>query len=294
MRIGIDLGGTKTEGILMDSRGKILERVRRPTPQSEGYRAILDTIYALVVELEANSGEPCSVGIATPGSLSPASGRLRNSNTVCMNGQPALDDLQSLLNREIRMANDANCFALSEAIDGAAAGASTVFGVIIGTGTGGGIVINGKPLKGVQNIAGEWGHNPLGNEQRHCYCGRDDCVETYLSGPGLVKTWQLAGGTGNVPALEIANMASQGEALALDALQHYTRHFARALANVINILDPEVVVLGGGLSNIASLYAELPGALEKHIFSDTMYTRIVRNHHGDSSGVRGAAWLWEA
>lgn len=293
MRIGIDLGGTKTEGILMDKQGRILERQRRSTPQADGYQAVLGNIVGLVEQLEQAATTPCRVGIASPGALSPATGRLRNSNTVCMNGKPVLEDLQALLQREIRIANDANCFTLSEAVDGAAAGARVVFGIIIGTGTGGGIVIDGKPLAGLQNIAGEWGHNPLGNEQRPCYCGRDDCVETYLSGPGLVKTWQVAGGQAGKTAAAIAQLFKQGDGLAQQALTIYTQHFARALASVINILDPDVVVLGGGLSNIDSLYETLPTALEEHVFSDTMYTRIVRNQHGDSSGVRGAAWLWD-
>lgn len=292
MRIGIDLGGTKTEGILMDSQGRILERERRVTPQSDGYRAVLANIANLVKTLENRSVEQCSVGIATPGSLSPATGRMRNSNTVCMNGQPVLEDLQNLMQREIRIANDADCFALSEATDGAASGAGVVFGIIIGTGTGGGIVVDGRPLSGLQNIAGEWGHNPLGNEQRPCYCGRLDCVETYLSGPGLLKTWISAGGQPDKNTADIALLAEQGDDLARQVLSNYNQHFARALASVINILDPDVVVLGGGLSNIESLYRTLPEALKEHVFSDTMYTQIVRNRHGDSSGVRGAAWLW--
>lgn len=294
MRIGIDLGGTKTEGILMDASGAIVERQRRSTPQAQGYNAVLENIADLVRQLETIADSACRVGIATPGSLSPATGRLRNSNTVCMNNQPVLEDLQSLLQREIRMANDANCFALSEAVDGAAAGARVVFGIIVGTGTGGGIVIDGKPLAGLQNIAGEWGHNPLGNEQRPCYCGRNDCVETYLSGPGLEKTWAVAGGEAGKTAVDIAELVGQRDPLAIQVLDAYTGHFARALASVINILDPEVVVLGGGLSNIDPLYTTLPVALEPHVFSDTMYTRIVRNLHGDSSGVRGAAWLWDS
>ena len=293
MRIGIDLGGTKTEGILMDAAGNIVERQRRPTPQENGYEAVLDNIAGLVRHLEAIAGQPCRVGVASPGALSPATGLLRNSNTVCMNGQPVLEDLQSLLQREIRIANDANCFTLSEAVDGAAAGARVVFGIIIGTGTGGGIVIDGKPLAGLQNIAGEWGHNPLGSERRRCYCGRNDCVETYLSGPGLVKSWNAAGGKPGKTAADIAGLADRQDPAALRVMETYIDHFARALASVINILDPDVVVLGGGLSNIDRLYTDLPGALETHVFSDTMYTRIVRNRHGDSSGVRGAAWLWD-
>ena len=294
MRIGIDLGGTKTEGIIMDTRGEIQHRLRTPTPQNEGYRAVLDNIAELVRRLESMASCDCRVGIATPGALSPASGKLRNSNTVCMNGKAVKEDLQQLLEREIRIANDANCFALSEAVDGAARGAGLVFGVILGTGTGGGIVIDGKIIEGAQSIAGEWGHNPLGNEHRPCYCGRFDCVETYLSGPGLVRTWLNAGGKQNLSAREIAELSVREDEIARAALQQYHRQFARALASVINILDPEVIVLGGGLSNIDSLYKGVLTGLKRHVFSDALRTRIVKNMHGDSSGVRGAAWLWNA
>lgn len=293
MRIGIDLGGTKTEGIVLASDGHIAHRLRRPTPQAAGYDAILSNIRALAGDLESLAGKPCTIGICTPGSLSPASGLLRNSNTVCMNGKPVLQDLQTLIGREIRIANDANCFALSEAIDGAGAGAAVVFGVIIGTGTGGGIVIDSKLLDGAQNIAGEWGHIPLGNEQRPCYCGRYDCVETYLSGPGLVTTWQQSGGSGEITAQEIYQAVLSNDPVATAALQRYHGHYARALASVINILDPDVIVLGGGLSNIDSLYETALEGLNQHVFSDTMLTRVVKNRHGDSSGVRGAAWLWD-
>jgi fructokinase len=294
VRIGIDLGGTKTEGVVLSDQGEIIHRLRRATPQAEGYNAVLDNIAQLIAELETKAGMSCSVGIGTPGSLSPDTALMRNSNTLCLNGQPALADLNRLLARDIRIANDANCFALSEATYGAAAGAEVVFGVILGTGTGGGIVINGKLIHGAQHIAGEWGHNPLAAENRPCYCGRLDCVETYLSGSGLVQTWHRAGGEGEVNAREIVTLASEGDDLALTTLDHYHAYFARALANVINILDPDVVVLGGGLSNIESLYDKGAVALEQHIFSDTMRTRIVKSKHGDSSGVRGAAWLWDA
>ncbi len=294
MRIGIDLGGTKTEGIVLSDRGEIIYRLRQTTPQAEGYQAVLENVAQLVAELETKAGASCSVGIGTPGSLSPETGLMRNSNTVCLNDQPVLADLNRLLARDIRIANDANCFALSEATDGAAAGAEVVFGVILGTGTGGGIVINGKLISGAQHSAGEWGHNPLASENRPCYCGRLDCVETYLSGPGLVQTWHRAGGEGEVNAKEIVALASENNTLALTTLKHYHANFARALANVINILDPDVVVLGGGLSNIESLYDKGAVALEQHIFSDTVRTHIVKNKHGDSSGVRGAAWLWDA
>jgi len=293
MRIGIDLGGTKTEGIVMDGKGDIVHSLRHPTPQQAGYEAILNNIVDLVAELEREVSTICTVGIGTPGSLSPNNGYMRNSNTTCMNGKPVLDDLQNRLNREIRIANDANCFTLSEAIDGAGSGASVVFGVIIGTGTGGGIVVNGKLIEGAQHIAGEWGHNPLGDEGRPCYCGRKDCVETYLSGPGLMKTWKQLGGKDTVTTHDIVNAAISNTPLALQALDQYYLAFGRALASIVNILDPDVIVLGGGLSNIAALYHQGPTALKPHIFSDTFRTKIVKNYHGDSSGVRGAAWLWE-
>ena len=293
MRIGIDLGGTKTEGIVMDFEGIIAHRLRLPTPQDQGYDAVLDNIAELVFQLETKAGTRCKIGIGTPGSLSPVTACMRNSNTTCMNGKPVLVDLQNRLNREIRIANDANCFALSEAIDGAGKGAAVVFGVIIGTGTGGGIVVNGKLIEGAQHIAGEWGHNPLGNEGRPCYCGRKDCVETYLSGPGLVKTWNRLGGEKDVTARDIIKAVASQTPLALQTLDQYHQAFGRALASIVNILNPDVIVLGGGLSNIESLYEQGLAALNPHVFSELFRTKLVKNQHGDSSGVRGAAWLWE-
>ena len=294
MRIGIDLGGTKTEAIVINTEGVITHRLRRPTPQQQGYDAILRNIIELITQLEAQCATQCTIGIGTPGSLSPDTACMRNSNTICMNGKPLLADLQDRLNREIRIANDANCFALSEAIDGAGQDAAVVFGVIIGTGTGGGIVVNGKLIEGAQHIAGEWGHNPLGDEGRPCYCGRKDCVETYLSGPGLENTWQRLGGKENTSARDIVKAAAQNTPVAVQALTQYYEAFGRALAGIVNILDPDVIVLGGGLSNIDALYQHGVTALKPHVFSDTFRTRIVKNKHGDSSGVRGAAWLWES
>jgi len=293
MRIGIDLGGTKTEGIVMNDRGRIVCRLRRPTPQADGYEAILDNVAGLVTELEISVKTRCTVGIGTPGSLSADTRLMRNANTVCLNGQPLQIDLNARLEREVRIANDANCFALSEARDGAAQGASVVFGVILGTGTGGGIVVDGKLINGAQNIAGEWGHNPLAGENRPCYCGRRDCVETYLSGPGLMTTWQKAGGHDQTSAREIVALAARGESQAQQALEHYYEFFGCAMANIINILDPDIIVLGGGLSNIDSLYTRGAAAVIPHIFSDTPRCRMVKNLHGDSSGVRGAARLWQ-
>lgn len=305
LRIGIDLGGTKTEGVIMDAAGNIFYRERRPTPQAEGYNAILDNVRALVSDLETKAGSRCHVGIGTPGALSPTTGCLKNSNTVCLNGRPVKSDLERLLAREIRIANDANCFALSEALDGAAQGAGVVFGVIIGTGVGGGIVVNGKLVEGAQHVAGEWGHNVLEPDGPPCYCGQRGCVETFLSGPGLALDYRTYGGDPSLDARAIAARAATGDARAESAMQRYLERFGRALAVVINILDPHAIVLGGGMSNVARLYTEGRTQLARHVFaaqgganaavaSDELATRILRNVHGDSSGVRGAAQLWAA
>ena len=292
MQIGIDLGGTKTEGVVLDTQGKILQRIRSETPQAQGYEAVLQNITNLVEALEAKQGEQCSIGIGTPGSISPQTGLMRNSNTVCLNGQPLKGDLEAALGREIRLANDANCFALSEAIDGAAKDQAVVFGIIIGTGTGGGVVVNQQVLYGAQGIAGEWGHNPLGDEKRACYCGREDCVETYLSGAGLLKNYENLSNRKLENVQALLTRVNQNEGDALKALAQYHQYFGRALAGVINILDPDVIVLGGGLSNIKSLYNEGFAAIEPHVFSDVFRTRLRKNQHGDSSGVLGAARLW--
>ena len=292
LRIGIDLGGTKTEGIVMDDSGEILARERRPTPQANGYHAILTNIRDLVLELERHTGTRCRVGLGTPGAISTKTGFLKNSNTVCLNGQPVKQDLEQLLEREIRIANDANCFTLSEAIDGAAQGAPVVFGVIVGTGVGGGIVVNGQLLEGTQHIAGEWGHNVLEPDGPPCYCGKRGCVETFLSGPGLARDYHAAGGDPSYDARTITEHAAQGDALAEAAMQRYLDRFGRALSVVINILDPDAIVLGGGMSNIARLYLEGRACVERHVFNDELRTRILPNLHGDSSGVRGAAQLW--
>ena len=294
MRIGIDLGGTKTEAILMNAEGEILKRTRRPTPATEGYNAILESIADTVNELESLAGTSCKIGIGTPGSLAPGSHLLRNSNTVCLNGQPFQQDLETRLGRSIRMANDANCFALSEAIDGAGAGHGTVFGVIMGTGVGGGIVIDRKLIEGRQHIAGEWGHNSLDPDGPGCYCGRKGCVETYLSGPGLVRAFRQSGGNQASGSHEIVTAARAGENPASQVFNSFLENFGRALATVINILDPDVVVLGGGMSGIKELYAEGKIAVSRHVFNEPMLTPILPNQHGDSSGVRGAAWLWDA
>jgi fructokinase len=294
LRIGIDLGGTKTEGIVMDAAGNILHRERRPTPQADGSRAILTNIRDLVQDLEQRAGASCRIGLGTPGAISAKTGFLKNSNTVCLNGMPVKSDLETLLQREVRNANDANCFALSEALDGAAQGEPVVFGVILGTGVGGGMVVNGRLLEGAQHIAGEWGHNVLEPDGPPCYCGKRGCVETFLSGPGLARDFAAQGGNAALDARAITTAAEQGDTLAEAALQRYLDRFGRALSVVINILDPDAIVLGGGLSHITRLYTEGRAQVTRHVFNDELLTRIVRNLHGDSSGVRGAAQLWAA
>jgi fructokinase len=294
LRIGIDLGGTKTEGIVMDEAGRILLSERLPTPQTDGYDAILQNVYTLVRNLERKTGQVCRVGIGTPGAISTRTDTLKNSNTICLNGKPIQRDLEKILGRTIRIANDANCFALSEAIDGAGQDAGIVFGVILGTGVGGGIVLHGKLHEGPQHIAGEWGHNVLEADGPPCYCGKRGCVETFLSGPGLVCDWSRHGGDAALTAINIVALAEQGDSQAEAVLQRYLHRFGKALSVVINILDPDVVVLGGGMSNIQRLYSEGPDFVRRHIFNDELRTRILPNSHGDSSGVRGAAQLWPA
>jgi fructokinase len=298
LRIGIDLGGTKIEAIVLADDGSEVLRKRVATPAGD-YPGILDAIRDLVARLEAGAGKQCTVGIGMPGSFSLATGRVKNSNSVCLNGQALQRDLEGLLKRPLRFANDANCFTLSEATDGAAAAAAVVFGVIIGTGTGGGITVDGKLVTGPNGIAGEWGHNPLpwprpdelpGPE---CYCGLNGCVETWLSGPGLSRDFQQHGGD-VVEAVEISRRAQAGDAQAQAVLLRHADRMARALASVINIIDPDVIVLGGGVSNINSLYDEVPAGWGRYVFSDRVDTQLARARHGDSSGVRGAAWLWPA
>jgi fructokinase len=295
MKLGIDLGGTKIEIIALDDSGKELLRRRAPTPQGN-YPATLQVIAQLVHDAETELGQRGSLGIGTPGTLSRATGRLKNSNSVVLNGQPILQDIEALLQRKIKISNDANCFALSEATDGAAAGAEVVFGVILGTGVGAGIIVNGHVLTGPNGIAGEWGHNPLPWPQadempgQPCYCGKQGCIETFLSGPGMAKLYQIETGEA-LRAEEIVARAEQGDAVCERSLQRYENRLARSLAHVINILDPDVIVLGGGMSNIERLYANVPGILGNWVFSDRVDTKLVRHQFGDSSGVRGAAWL---
>jgi fructokinase len=295
-RIGVDLGGTKIEAVVLDEGGSMRARRRVPTPRDD-YAATLASIASLVEALEEEAGERGTVGIGMPGALSPASGLVKNANSVWLNGRPFDRDLSQLMGRPLRFANDANCFALSEAVDGAAAGARVVFGVIVGTGTGGGVVVDGRILTGPNAIAGEWGHNPLPWPRVDewpgppCYCGKTACVETFLSGTGLARDYLEATGR-PLGAPEIVAAAAEGDGEAEGALQRYEDRMARALATVVNVLDPDVIVLGGGMSQVARLYSNVPPLLLRYAFSDSLATRIVPPAHGDSSGVRGAAWLW--
>lgn len=296
LRIGIDLGGTKIEVIALGEAGQELARHRVPTPQGD-YAATLAAVVGLVDRVEVETGRRGTVGVGTPGALSRVSGLIKNANSTCLIGEPLKDDLQALLGRELRVANDANCFALSEAVDGAGQGAPVVFGVILGTGVGAGIVVNGRALDGANGIAGEWGHNPLplpaGEDLPlpSCYCGRAGCIETYLSGPGLAMDHARCSGELARPEGIVAG-AAEGDPACEASLARYEHRLARALAGVINILDPDVIVLGGGLSNVERLYETVPSLWRPHVFSDHVATRLLRARHGDSSGVRGAAWLW--
>jgi len=298
MRIGIDLGGTKIEGIAIDAGGR--ERLRRRIAAPRGdYQRTLDAVVGLVRDIEREIGERATVGVGIPGTISPSTGLVRNANSTWLIGRPLAEDLPRLLDRQVRFANDANCFALSEASDGAAAGAAVVFGVIVGTGCGGGVVVRGEVLAGANGVAGEWGHNPMPAPREGewpgppCYCGRRGCIEQFLSGPALARDYRDAGG-GAVTAADVAARASSGDAIADAALARYEERMARALGGVINLLDPDVVVLGGGVSNIDRLYTRVPQLWAPYVFSDRIETRLVRARHGDSSGVRGAAWLWDA
>lgn len=296
LRLGIDLGGSKIEIIALDDDGRQLLRRRVSTPQGD-YPGTLAAVDDLVAAAEKELGCRGSVGIGIPGAESLTSGLIKNANSTCLIGQPLRQDLQQRLGREVRLANDANCFALSEAVDGAGSDARCVFGVILGTGVGGGIVINRQVWVGGNAIAGEWGHNPLPLPTADdlplpaCYCGRRGCIETYLCGPALAADHRAHGGD-DLDAVAIAAGAAAGDAGCAATLQRYEERLGRALAGVINLLDPDVVVLGGGLSNIASLYSRLPEYCAPHVFSDTLRTRFLAPLHGDSSGVRGAAWLW--
>lgn len=295
LRLGIDLGGTKIAAVVLDHDGGTCWQARVATPRYD-YEATVARIAALVAEAERDTGAPCTVGVGMPGAISPATGLVKNANSTWLNGRPLGTDLERALDREVRLANDANCLAVSEATDGAAAGARCVFGVIVGTGTGGGIVVDGRVLTGPHAIAGEWGHNPLPWPEADewpgpaCYCGRTGCLETFLSGPGLAADYVRRGG--EACTSEAIAARAEADPVAAAALAAWTSRFARGLASVINILDPDVIVVGGGLSHVASLYAGVPALWRRWVFSDDVTTRLVPAAHGDASGVRGAAWLW--
>ena len=295
-RIGIDLGGTKTEAIALAADTVVAARRRIATPRD--YTATLDIITRLVADLESETGQPATVGLGIPGVVSRTTGVVKNANSTWLIGHPLQADLEARLQRPVRIANDANCFALSEAVDGAGRGYDTVFGVILGTGVGGGIAIRRRIHDGPNQIAGEWGHNPLPwmtDEERaaaaRCYCGKTGCIETFLSGPGFERDYALHFGTQR-SSQAIVGAAAAGDPHAAEALRRYQDRLARALASVINVLDPDAIVLGGGMSNLPDLAPATSGLLPRHVFSDTVLTKVLSNAHGDSSGVRGAAWLW--
>jgi fructokinase len=298
VRIGIDLGGTKIEVIALADDGSVLHRHRVPTPVGN-YAAILNAIAELVESTEKATEQTGTMGIGTPGAISPATGLLKNSNSTVLNGRPVDRDLEARLGRPIRIENDANCLALSEAVDGAGANVRVVFAVILGTGVGGAIVVNRQVHVGRNRVAGEWGHNPLPWPRPDelpgsaCYCGKNGCIETFLSGPALSREYQAATGEAR-SAADIAEAANRGDLVAAYCVARYHDRLARSLASVVNVLDPDVIVLAGGLSNIESLYTAVPPLVTKYTFSADVGTPIVRAVHGDSSGVRGAAWLWPA
>ena len=297
LRIGIDFGGTKIEVLALDGGGAALLRERRPTPR-EDYPGSIEAVAGLVESVEARLGARGSLGMGIPGCLSPASGLVKNANSTWLIGRNLKADIESRLARPVRIENDANCLAVSEAVDGAGAGAALVFAVILGTGVGGGLALQGRPWVGPNAVAGEWGHNPLPWPRPEelpgpdCYCGRQGCIETFLSGPGLARDHAAAGGKAGDPEA-IALAADRSEINAVRSLERYRDRLGRALATVINVLDPEVIVLAGGLSNLPGLAEGLPEAVAPHVFSDRFATPIRRARHGDSSGVRGAAWLWK-
>lgn len=294
MKVGIDLGGTKVEVVILDQNNQALFRERMETPQGD-YEQTLVTIISLVQDADNLYGPFEHIGVGIPGAVSKKTGKIKNANSTCLIGQDLQGDLASRLNMTVRLANDANCLALSEASDGAAAGEEVVFGVVVGTGCGGGLVINGHVVSGVNAIAGEWGHNPMPwrtseDIENKCYCGLNGCLETFLSGPGLSKHYEMTTGE-TMSAKEIVAFAKQGNAAAQEMLEIYATWLAKGLASIINIIDPDVIVLGGGLSNIELLYQRVPELWEQWVFSDQVETRLVPAKWGDSSGVRGAAWL---
>ena len=295
MKIGIDLGGTKTEGILIDHNGKELSRKRIKTEKN--YQGTLDGIKSIVLEFENNLGSVESIGIGMPGAISLDTSLIKNANSIWLNGMPLKTDLENQLDRKIILENDANCFALSEAVDGAGKNYSVVFGVIIGTGVGGGVVVNKKVLQGINKIGGEWGHIPLPNrtdlEKQHskkCYCGFSGCMETYVSGPGFSSIFNSINNE-SLDSHQIIEGFHNKDKRCIEALNNYVDHLARGLSLVVNILDPDVIVLGGGMSNIDYIYENINTQLTKYVFSDILHTKVIKNFHGDSGGVRGAAWL---
>lgn len=306
-RIGIDLGGSKIEAIVMDDDGEVKHRLRVDTPK-DNYAETLNVTRELVDNLEKKAGitEPLPLGIGTPGAISLSSGLMKNCNNTCLNGMPLREDLEKLTSRPVRIANDADCLTLSEASSGAATGSNNVFGVILGTGVGGGIYLNDRLVQGVNAITGEWGHNPLALDNlatdgeaypamasRLCYCGHMNCVESWLAGPSFELSFEIVSGR-RLPAAEIVDLVAQEDPQAIMTMNRYHNMLALALSTIINILDPEKIVLGGGMSNIQSLYTEVPKYLDRYVFSDRVDTQVVKARHGDSSGVRGAAWLWPA
>ena len=295
MKIGIDLGGTKTEAIVIDDNGKEIFRKRITTEKN--YQGTIKGIKFLINEIENNYKNIESIGIGMPGIVSNDTSHVKNANSIWLNGKPLKKDLKTSLNKEVKIENDANCFALSEAIDGAGKNFNVIFGVIIGTGTGGGIVIDKKILQGFNQISGEWGHTPLPNRteddkkfSKKCFCGLDGCMETFVSGPCFAHIYNTRNNK-NLNSQEIIEKSYQGEEEANQALQDYVNHLAKGLSNVVNILDPDVIILGGGLSNINYIYEHINEQLKKYVVSDTLHTKVIKNYHGDSGGVRGAAWL---
>lgn len=299
-RIGLDFGGTKTEIAALDQSGAIVVRRRVSSPEGGGqaaYEAAIASLAELIRGVDAELGEQAPVGIGIPGVVSPATGLVKNANSIALNGHAFDQDLHAALGRPVRIANDANCFALSEAVDGAGAGHKVVFGVIIGTGCGGGVVVDRQALTGRHAVAGEWGHNPLPWPQAdelpgpQCWCGLQGCLETFVAGPSLARDCD---GPGHRDASGLPARAQAGDAQAMAALERHASRLARGLAQVVNLLDPDIIVLGGGLSNMDHLYTRVPELMAPYVFSDVVSTPVVKNKHGDSSGVRGAAWLWPA